>query len=49
MDKWTIKWKFTSETSTPKRHIGAASVHSAIQKQFLSFPKNWQYVYTKDI
>lgn len=30
MDKWTIKWKFTSETSTPKQHIGADSVLSAI-------------------
>lgn len=30
MDKWTIKWKFTSEASIPQRHIGADSVHFAI-------------------
>lgn len=30
MDKWTIKWKFTSETPTPKRHTGAESVHPTI-------------------
>lgn len=26
MDKWTIKWKFKSETLRPKRHTDADNV-----------------------